>query len=348
MAEYIENVFKDTAYDNILLKFEREIMQEWNETSIRVKNAGLTDENVIFDLFLSDHSDLHGEYGYIPDDLAGRFSVSKTLEYAWEDDATARLAYALGDEDAPLYTASAKNYLNLWDPDTRYFRPKNSDGSWGRLNPNITSFFDDILGTDLFSSYCEGSARQWRWIVQQDTQGLIALFGSDEEFVKELENFMEDASLTRAAIDPGAGYWIGNQHDIHTPYLFNEAGRSDLTQKWVRWTLKERFSLDPNGLDGNDDGGALSGWYVFSALGFYPVAGTDRYWIGSPAVESAEITLAGGDVLRVEAKNQSPKNVYVSAVYLNGEEFDGIYLTHKQIKDGGTLTFIMSDTCGNG
>ena len=284
---------------------------------------------------------LYDEYGYVPDDLAGRFSVSKTLEYAWEDDATARLASALGDADAPLYAESARNYRNLWDPDTRYFRPRNADGSWGRLNPNITSFFDDIFGTHLFSSYCEGSARQWRWSVQQAPQDLIALFGSKEAFVRELEDFMEDASLTRAAIDPGSGYWIGNQHDMHAAYLFNEAGRPDLTQKWVRWTLKERFSLDPNGLDGNDDGGSLGAWYVFSALGFYPVVGTDRYQLGSPAVDSASIRLENGAVLTVEAKNQSAKNVYVSAVYLNGEPIDGTVLTHEQIRDGGTLTFVM-------
>ena len=289
-----------------------------------------------------DAAELYDEYGYIPDDLEGRFSVSKTLEYAWEDDATARLAAALGDPEAAAYAESARNYRNLWDPETKYFRPKNADGSWGRLTPNVTSFVDDVFGTDLFSSYCEGSARQWRWSVQQDPADLIALFGSKAEFVRELEDFMEDASLTRAAIDPGAGYWIGNQHDIHTAYLFNEAGRPDLTQKWVRWTLKERFSLDPDGLDGNDDGGTLSAWYVLSALGFYPVVGTDRYWIGSPAVENAVLTLASGAVLRIEAVNQSPENVYVSAVLLNGAPVEGPYLTHEQIKDGGTLTFMMS------
>ncbi|MBQ9880938.1 MAG: GH92 family glycosyl hydrolase [Clostridia bacterium] len=288
-------------------------------------------------------ADLYDEYGYIPDDILGRFSVSKTLVYAWEDDATARLAAALGDADAAKYAESARNYRNLWDPETKYFRPRNSDGSWGSLHPEITSFFDDIFGTDLFSSYCEGSARQWRWSVQQDPADLIALFGSEEIFVRELEDFMKDASLTRAAIDPGSGYWIGNQHDIHTAYLFNEAGKPDLTQKWVRWTLRERFSLDPDGLDGNDDGGTISSWYVLSALGFYPIAGTDRYWIGSPAVDNATLELANGARLKIETIDQSPKNVYVREVLLDGDPIEGPYLTHEQIRDGGTLTFIMTD-----
>ena len=130
-------------------------------------------------------------------------------------------------------------------------------------------------------------------------------------------------------------------------YLFNEAGRPDLTQKWVRWTLDQRFSLDQNGLDGNDDCGTLSSWYVFSALGFYPIAGTDRYWLGSPAVKSAALTLENGAVFQIEARNQGPKNVYVSAVYLNGEPVNGVYLTHRQIQNGGTLTFVMTDHCEN-
>ncbi len=292
-----------------------------------------------------DDAALYNEYGYLPDDLAPHYSVSRTLEYAWEDAATATLARALGDaEGEALYGARAMNYKNLWDAETAYFRPRNSDGSWGRLTPNVTSFVDDIFGTDLFSSYCEGSARQWRWSAIHDTAGMIALFGGAEYFVSELNDFMGDASLTRGAVDPGAGYWIGNQHDMHCAYLFNDAGRPDLTQKWVRWTLKNRFSADPDGLDGNDDGGTLSAWYVFSALGFYPVAGTDRYWIGSPCVSAAELPAAPGRTLKITALNQSEKNVYVKSVTLNGAPLAEPFLTHAQLAAGGELVFTMSDT----
>lgn len=290
--------------------------------------------------------DLYNEYGYIPNDAEGvRKSVACTLEYAWQDAAIASLAKALGkEEDYQRYTEKSMYYKNVFNPETKYFQARNADGSFvWNFNPYITEFYDAVMIKKFANCYSEGSARHWRWAAQHDIEGMIELFGSEEYFVSELEDFMEDASLTRAAIDPGHGYWIGNQHDIHTPYLFSNAGRSDLTQKWVRWTLKNRFSTDINGLDGNDDGGTISAWYVFSSLGFYPLAGTDKYWIGSPCVDNAEITLSNGNILKVTAKNQGNKNVYVSSVTLNGEKLDGVYVTHEQLMGGGELVFEMSN-----
>lgn len=286
----------------------------------------------------------YNEYGYLPDDAGYDDSVSKTLEYAWEDAAIATLADALGKTDeAAYYAARSQNYRNLWDTKTSYFRPKNRDGSWCRMYPHITSFVDDVFGTDLFRAYCEGSARQWRWGTTQDPDALVALFGSKDFFVRELDRFMRDAAPVRGAIDPGSGFWIGNQHDIHAPYLFNNADRADLTQKWVRWALRARFSADADGLDGNDDGGTLSAWYVFSALGFYPIAGSDRYWIGSPCIRSATLTLPAGRELTVTVRDQGEKNVYVSAVTWNGEPLTEPFLTHSRIAAGGTLCFTMTD-----
>lgn len=290
---------------------------------------------------------LYNEYGYIPQDIDGvNKSVARTLEYAWEDAAIASLAKALGkEEDAQKYTEKSMYYKNVFNPETKYFRARNADGSFvWNFSPYITEFYDAVMIKKFADCYSEGSARHWRWAAQHDIEGMIELFGSEEYFVSELEKFMKDASLTRAAIDPGHGYWIGNQHDIHTPYLFSNAGRPDLTQKWVRWTLKNRFSDDINGLDGNDDGGTTSTWYVFSALGFYPLAGTDKYWIGSPNVDFAEITLSNGKTLKITANNQSDKNIYVSSVTLNGEELDGCYVTHSQLMNGGELVFTMSRT----
>lgn len=290
--------------------------------------------------------ELYNEYGYIPQDIApGDESVSRTIEYAWEDAAIASLAQALGKtEDAEKYTAKSMYYKNVFNPETKYFQARNADGSFvWNFSPYITAFYDAVMVKKFADCYSEGSARHWRWNALHDIDGMIELFGSEEYFVSELEDFMEDASLTRAALDPGNGFWIGNQHDIHTPYLFSNAGRSDLTQKWVRWTLKNRFSTDINGLDGNDDGGTISAWYVFSSLGFYPLAGTDKYWIGSPCVDSAEITLSNGNTLKVTAKNQSDKNVYVSSVTFNGKKLDDIYITHEQLMSGGELVFEMSN-----
>ncbi len=287
----------------------------------------------------------YNEYGYIPDDLAnGEESVSFTLEYAWEDNAIAVLAEELGyTEDAEKYGEKAMYYKNLFNPETKYFQPRNSDGSFvKRFNPNITAFHDMFLIKKYATAYSEGGARHWRWSAIHDIDGMIELFGSKEYFVSELNDFMKDASLSRAAIDPGAGFWIGNQHDIHTPYLFANAGRADLTQKWVRWTLENRFSTDVNGLDGNDDGGTISSWYVFSAMGFYPLAGSDKYWLGSPNLDSAEIALANGKTLKITANNQGKKNVYVEKITFNGKELDGCYITHDELMNGGELVFEMT------
>ncbi len=290
--------------------------------------------------------ELYNEYGYIPQDAEGvNKSVARTVEYSWEDGAIASLAAALEKtEDAEKYGAKAMYYKNVFNPETKYFQARNADGSFvWNFSPYITSFYDAVMIKKFADCYCEGSARQWRWNALQDIDGMIELFGSEEYFVSELDDFMKDASLTRAAIDPGHGFWVGNQHDIHTPYLFANAGRPDLTQKWVRWTLANRFSNDINGLDGNDDGGTLSSWYVFSAMGFYPLAGTDKYWLGSPNINSAEITLSNGNTLKITANNQSESNVYVSSVTLNGQTLDGCYVTHEQLMDGGELVFTMTD-----
>ena len=289
----------------------------------------------------------YNTYGYVPDDIDHtRKSVSRTLEYAWEDAAIANLAKALGyTADAEEYTDKSMNYKNVFNPENCYFMARNADGEFDKtFSPDITSFYEDAIPLGLARGFCEGSAKQWRWSAIHDIDGMIELFGSEEYFVSELEAFMEAAAPTRAFIDPGAGFWVGNQHDIHTPYLFSDAGRSDLTEKWVRWTLAERFSTDINGLDGNDDGGTISAWYVFSAMGFYPLAGTDKYWIGSPNIDSAEITLSNGNTLSVKTINQSESNVFVSRVTLNGTEICGNYLTHEQLTAGGELVFTMSAT----
>ena len=237
------------------------------------------------------------------------------------------------------------NYKNVFNPETKYFQARNSDGSFvWNFSPYITTFYDAVMIKKFADCYCEGSARQWRWSVFHDIDGMIELFGSEEYFVSELDDFMKDASLNRAAVDPGHGFWVGNQHDIHTPYLFSNAGRPDLTQKWVRWTLDNRFSTDIDGLDGNDDGGAISAWYVFSSIGFYPLAGSDKYWIGSPCVDNAEIKLSNGNTLSIVAENQGKDNIYVKSVTLNGEKLDGCYITHAQLTGGGKLVFEMSAT----
>jgi len=291
------------------------------------------------------HVDAYNQYGYLPADIEEKGSVSSTLEYAWADGSIALLGEALGKDAAEVqkYRDKSMYYKNLFDPSVKYFRPRNSDGSWVTpFSPYITSYYNEVL-VMFPKAYAEGSAQHYRWSVPLDPQGLIGLFGSEEYFASELELFMRDASPRRAALDPGSGWWVGNEHNLHAPYLFNDAGRPDLAQKYIRWTLLDRFTLDPDGLDGNDDGGATSAWYVLSAMGLYPVAGTERYWLGAPLFDEVKASLGGKKVLTITAKNQSEKNMYVQSVTLNGVKLTEPFLTHSQIKDGGTLAFVMGD-----
>ena len=291
--------------------------------------------------------DYFSEYntlGYVPAELSD-ISVSRTLEYAWADYSSYLLAEALGtgyEADAAAFYGLSQNFKNVFDPSTKYFRPKSAAGQWQRSVPWITTYYDEILPVKYADGFSEGSAKHYRWHAIQEPQWLVESMGGSAAFVKELDKFMKGASLTRAALNPGDGWWVGNQHNYHAPYMFNEAGRPDLMQKWVRWTLDNRFADSPDGLDGNDDLGALSAWYIFGALGFYPVAGTDQYWLGSPAVDEAKLQLEGG-VLTVKAINQGPKNVYVKSVTFNGTALNpSKTFAHDLIKDGGTLEFTMA------
>jgi len=287
-------------------------------------------------------NDLYNEYGYIPEDLSAPNSVSMTLEHAWADHCLGLLAQGLGyEKEAEQFLAMGQNYRNTWDPKQRYFAPRNSDGSFQKVYPNMIAFYDELFGTEFSRAYCEGSAQHYRWHAPHDPQGLIGLFGSKEYFVKELEAFAKGASRNRAAFNPGPGYWQGNQHNWHALYLFNDAGRPDLTQKYVRWSLTERFAVSPNGYDGNEDGGSLSSWYVLSSMGIYPVAGTDRYWLGAPLFDEATLQLGGGKTLKITAENNSGKNIYAQSVTLNGKRLTEASITHDMIANGGTLAFVM-------
>jgi predicted alpha-1,2-mannosidase len=276
--------------------------------------------------------------GWCPSDSVGG-SVSKTLEYAWSDFAAAELAAAAGDAGLEsLFRELSRRYRNTWDPDTRFFRPRDSAGRFIKFNPNVSSYLASL--DKSARNYVEGSGHEWRWSVAHDPQDLIALMGGPARFTADLEDFLEGASIKRGAIFPGAKYWHGNEHDIHSIYLFDEAGRPELTQKWVRWALSDRYANSPDGLDGNDDAGTLSAWYVLSSLGIYPQPGTDRYWIGSPAVEGASLRLGSSDVLSIEVRNQSPKNVYVQSLTVNGAPWCRPWIRHAELRNA-TLVFVL-------
>ncbi len=282
------------------------------------------------------------EYGYCPADLMDE-AVSKTLEYAWADHAIGQLATALGKkEDAALFTEHAGYYRNTWNPETQYFHPRNTGGDFVEdFKPLLLTYLD--LKEKYTDDYVEGSAMQWRWAVPFNAQGLISLFGGPDYFVSELNDFFVRSDPKKGRWNPGPYYWHGNEPDIHAAYLFNEAGRPDLTQKWVRWILDHKYDTSYKGLDGNDDGATLSAWYIFSSLGFYPVAGSDVYQIGAPLFREAEVRV-GENMLLIKTDNYSPENRYVQKIWLNDTTLDRSWIKHSEIAAGGELRFEMAAT----
>ncbi len=282
---------------------------------------------------------LYLQYHYVPADLTDE-AVSKTLEYAWADDAIARLAAALGrDDTARLFRQHAQWYSNTWNPKTKFFHPRNSNGSFSpRFKPRRLTYLDP--SGKYTDDYVEGSAWQWRWGVPWDPKGLIKLFGDTVYFIHELNTFFEKAPDKLQPLFFGPYYWHGNQPDLHAAWLFNEAGRPGLTQKWVRWILEHKYADTPTGLEGNDDGGTLSAWYIWASLGIYPLAGTDTYELTSPLFPAAEVNMGKGKILHIRTRNYAPEKYLLQEILLNGRPLHRYYLKHQEIRDGGTLTFI--------
>jgi len=285
------------------------------------------------------------KYQYCPADMMDR-AVSKTLEYAYADNALANLANALGyKDDAELFSDNSRFYRNIWNPESQYFQPRNSSGEFvADFKPLKLTYFD--FDRKYTNAYVEGSALQWRWAVFFDPVGLISLFRDKEYFVSELNSFFALSNPAKGSWNPGSYYWHGNEPDIHAAYLFNSASRPDLTQKWVRWIIDNKYGSGYDGLDGDDDAGTLSAWFVFSSLGFYPVAGSDTYQIGTPLFKKAEINI-DNELLLISADNYSPENKYVRRVWLNDVLLENFCFRHSEIASGGILRFEMSETPNN-
>ncbi len=277
---------------------------------------------------------------YCPTDKMNK-SVSATLEYTYADHSLSLLAKELGfNDDAALFDRRSRWYRNTWNPATQFFQPRDTAGNFSTaFDPLILSYVD--FDQKFTKDFVEGSAMQWRWSVPFDPEGLVGLFKNPDFFVSELENYMKNATPTVGEWNPGPHYWHGNEPYIHAPYLFNAAGRPDLTQKWVRWILDTKYKDTYYGLDGNNDGGTLSSWYVFSALGFYPLAGSARYELGAPLFEKADV-LIDGKTLTIEAANYGDNNALAASVSLNGAPLAATHFTHDQIAGGGILRFDMS------
>jgi predicted alpha-1,2-mannosidase len=275
------------------------------------------------------------ELGYVP--ASRDRSASTTIEYAWDDRALSELAAALGEEeDAALLAERSLGWRQLYDPSLGFVRGRNADGSWptaGGFDP--TGFTDE---------YAEANAWQTAFSAFHDPEGMIELFAGPEAFVLRLEELFHQAESdlaarphgdTIASSVPRPFYWHGNEPDIHAAYLFGLAGRPDRAARWIDWIRAALYSDGPDGLAGNDDGGTLSSWYVWSALGIYPIAGTDRYVLGSPIFARATIDLPGGS-LTVEA---APAAERTGRILLDGQPVSGAVLRHADLLGGRTLSF---------
>ena len=294
----------------------------------------------------------HGSYdglsyymnmGYVPEDKNSS-SVSKTLEYAYDDWAIAQMARKLNRMDIyEEFSKRALNYKNVYDASIGFMRPKLSDGTFKK------EF--DVLSTHN-QGFIEGNAWNYSLYVPHHPEQLIGMMGGKKRFVAHLDSlftmelpdkyFAETEDITRDGII--GNYVHGNEPSHHVPYLYNWADQPWKTQERVRMILKKQFKPTPDGLGGNDDCGQMSAWYIFSALGFYPVApGSEEYAIGSPAVDGATLRLENGNTFTIEVVGQGDKNVYVRKMLLNGQPLNRWFLNHSEIMKGGKITFQMGE-----
>ncbi len=290
-----------------------------------------------------DGIDYYVSKGFVPEDKSSS-SVSKTLEFAYDDWCIAQIANKVGNKEVySNYLERSKNYQNIYDPEIGYMRPKLENGEWRKeFNPI------DTHG----QGFIEGNAWNYGLYVPHEVENMIEMMGGKDQFSAHLDmifntpiadEFIEkNEDITRDGII--GNYVHGNEPGHHIPYLYNWTNHPWKTQERVRMIMDEMYSNKEDGLCGNDDAGQMSAWYVFSALGFYPVnPGSNDYALGSPMVKNATIKLGNNKSLSIIALNQSSENVFVDKIELNGEVKGGNLLQYEDIINGGTLIFHLSD-----
>jgi predicted alpha-1,2-mannosidase len=270
-----------------------------------------------------------------------KWNVSLTLEYAFDDWAIAALAKDLG-EDALYqeFNERAQNYRKHFDHKTGFMRALDPQGQF-RLPFDENAYHPE--------DYCEANAWQYSFFVPHDIEGLVTLMGGNTAFADKLNTMFEvEQSMDEVPewISGYIGQYVhGNEPSHHVPYLYSFVEQPHKTQALVRKIMDDLYTTKPDGLAGNEDAGQMSAWYLFSALGFYPVNPVSgQYVLGSPEIKTAVLSLDNGNTFKVRAENQSDKNVYVKKAILNGQELERIFITHQEIMAGGELVFVMSPT----
>jgi len=287
------------------------------------------------------------KYHYVPEDKNGS-SVSKTLEYAYDDWCIAQMSKKLSDSiNETEYLKRSEFYNNVYDKSIGFMRPKLSDNT----------FKNEFDALDTHGQgFIEGNAWNYGLYVPQNIDNMIALMGGKERFTQHLDSLFtmelddkyieKNEDITRDGLI--GNYVHGNEPSHHVPYLYNWTGHPEKTQARVRMIMRTMYGPTVEGLCGNDDAGQMSAWYVFSSLGFYPVTpGSPNYALGSPLVKAAKINLDNGKILTIIAKNQSEENVYVKRVLVNGALISNNQITHNDIESGGEIIFEMSKEPNN-
>ena len=288
--------------------------------------------------------------GYVPYDVKINENVARTLEYAYDDWCIYKFGKALGKSEKELkpFLARAYNYKNVFDPETKLMRGRNKDGKF-------QSPFSPLKWGDAFT---EGNSWHYTWSVFHDPQGLINLMGGKQNFNQMLDSVFNVPPLFDDSYYGGViheiremqimnmgNYAHGNQPIQHMIYLYGYSGQPWKTQYWIREVMDKLYNANPDGYCGDEDNGQTSAWYVFSAMGFYPVCpGSNQYVLGVPYFDKLTLHLENGKQLTVTAKGNSDDTRYVNAMTLNGETYNHNYLTHDAVMNGGNIVFDMSKT----
>ena len=286
--------------------------------------------------------------GYVPYNIADSYnaenwSLSKTLEYAYDDYCIAKMAEKMGKKEiADEFYKRSLNYKNLYNPATSFMQPKDDKGNF------IKNFSPDEYTPHI----CESNGWQYFWSVQQDIDGLIALTGGKERFAQKLDSMFTyhpsaDDELPIFSTGMIGQYAHGNEPSHHVIYLYNAVEQPWKTQQYAAKVMHELYQNSPAGLCGNEDCGQMSAWYVFSAMGFYPVDPVSgKYEIGTPLFPEMQMHLSNGNTFTVLAPTVSKENIYIQAVKFDGKPYSKSYITHEQIMEGATLEFEMGNTPG--
>lgn len=286
--------------------------------------------------------------GYVPYNVGVNENVARTLEYAYDDWCILQIAKKMGRPEAELqkWASRAKNWRNVFDSSTNLMRGRNDDCTF-------QSPFSPYKWGDAFT---EGNSWHYTWSVFHDVQGLIDEMGGEEEFCRMLDSVFvvppvyDDSyygfrihEITEMQVAHMGNYAHGNQPAQHVIYLYNYARQPWKAQHWAREVMDRLYSATPDGYCGDEDNGQTSAWYVFSALGFYPVCpGSDEYAIGSPLFQKAEITLENGRKIVIDAKGDSPENRYISSMKINGKDWTHNWLKYGDLTSGARIVFNMS------